>query len=178
MKCKLKKTIFVIGFMGAGKTTLCRRLAKKCQCESLDVDIYIERMNSQKIRNIFKHVGESGFRDIETMALKKIAESDHIRFVSCGGGIVEREENIEIMKEHGVVLHLYSDAKNGESRISNKKSRPLFKDLEQAEKLFQRRLPLYEKAADLTLDTTGKSSTKVMWETFDLLKDNGLIKRV
>ena len=178
MKCKLKKTIFVIGFMGAGKTTLCRRLAKKCLCESLDVDIYIERMSGSKIRNIFKEVGESGFRDVETMALKRIAESEHVRFVSCGGGIVERNENIEIMKEHGVVLHLYSDAENGEKRISNKKSRPLFKDVEQAQKLFMKRLPLYEKAADLTLDTTDKSSTKVMWETFDLLKDNDLIIRV
>lgn len=177
MKCKLKKTIFVIGFMGAGKTTLCRRLAKSCKCESLDTDVYIERMSGEKISKIFSEVGEAGFRDIETMSLKRIAESDHIRFVSCGGGIVMREENVEIMKKSGVVLHLYSDAHNGEKRISNKKTRPLFNDVEEAQKLFLKRLPLYENAADLTLDTTDKSSNKVFWEAVDLLKKEELIKR-
>ena len=178
MKCKLEKTVFVIGFMGAGKTTLCRRMAKNCSCESLDVDVYIERMRGEKISAIFEEVGEAGFRDIETMALKRIAESDHIRFVSCGGGIVMRDENVEIMKENGVVLHLYSDAYNGEKRISNKKTRPLFNDVKEAQKLFQKRLPLYENAANLTLDTTGKTSGKVFWEALDLLKKHGLIKQV
>ena len=177
MKCKLNKTIFVIGFMGAGKTTLCRRLAKKCNCESLDVDIYVERMSGEKIPKIFAEVGEVGFRDIETMALKRIAESDHIRFVSCGGGIIMREENIDIMKKNGVVLHLYSDAFNGEKRISNKKTRPLFNDVEEAQKLFMKRLPLYENAADLTIDTTEKSSNEVLWAAIDMLKAAQLIKR-
>ena len=178
MKCTLLKTVFVIGFMGAGKTTLCRRLAKNCSCESLDVDVYVERMRGEKIPAIFKEVGEAGFRDIETMALKKIAASDHIRFVSCGGGIVMRDENVETMKENGVVLHLYSDAYNGEKRISNKKTRPLFNDVKHAQELFFKRLPLYENAADLTLDTTNKSSGKVFWDAIKLLKKHGLIKQV
>ena len=177
MKCKLKKTVYVIGFMGAGKTTLCRRLAKSCGCESLDTDVYIERMRGDKISSIFKEFGEEGFRDIETMALKKIAESDHLRFVSCGGGIVVREANMAAMKESGVVLHLLSDAHNGEKRISNKSTRPLFNDVEEAQKLFLARLPLYKKAADLTIDTTDKDSGKVFHETLALLKKEGLIER-
>ena len=81
------------------------------------------------------------------------------------------------MKESGVVLHLLSDAYNGEKRISNKSTRPLFNDVEEAQKLFLSRLPLYEKAADLTIDTTDKDSGKVFHETLALLKKEGLIER-
>lgn len=162
--------------MGAGKTTLARSLARRCKCESIDVDFFIERLVGMKIKDIFEEYGEDLFRKTETEALSQISEFDNYRFVSCGGGIVERAENIEIMKRSGVVVHLYSDAKMSASRISNKSSRPLFKNIESATSLFEKRKPLYEKAADITINTSNKQSNKVFWDVFNSLAKKGYIE--
>ena len=175
MKIKLHKTIYFIGFMGAGKTTVCRKLAKVCGCECVDVDFYIERFRGKKISEIFDEVGESGFREYETEALLNISKSNTPRLVSCGGGIIVTDENIKIMNSSGIVIHLYSDAENGARRISNKKTRPLFKDVKKAQKLFFQRLPKYEEAADYTIDTTRKTSGRVYHEVIDMMSEEGLI---
>ncbi len=161
MRAKLNTNIFLIGFMGAGKSTVSRKIARICGCESVDVDFYIERMVGVKIREIFDEYGEDMFRKIESDALEEIAACDRPRIISCGGGIVVTPANVEIMKSNGFVVHLYSDAVSGAQRISDKSSRPLFRDMESATKRFKERLPLYEEAADVTIDTTNASSSKV-----------------
>ncbi|MDO4841346.1 MAG: shikimate kinase [Phoenicibacter congonensis] len=176
MKAKLNKTVYFIGFMGAGKTTVARRLAKACSCECIDVDFYIQRMHDKTIPEIFEEFGEKGFRNFETEALEEIANANKPRFVSCGGGVITRDENAAIMKKDGIVIHLYSDAKNGARRISNKDSRPLFKNVRQAQKLFLERLPKYRKACDYEIITTRKNSGRVYHEVLDLLEDEGIIE--
>ena len=162
--------------MGAGKSTVSRKMARVCGCESLDVDFYIERMTGMRIAEIFADYGESMFRKIETDALTEIVQFCQSRIISCGGGIIVTPENIEIMKNNGCVVHLYSDAINGAKRISNKSSRPLFKDVESAQKRFEERLPFYEKAADITIDTTNNSSKAVTRYVIDALVKAGKLE--
>lgn len=173
MKSKLDTNIFLIGFMGAGKSTVSRKLARICGCESVDVDFFIERTIDMKIKDFFSLYGEKKFREVERDALSEIASSDHKRLISCGGGIVVEPVNIETMRKNGFVIHLYSDAKSGAARIKNINSRPLFKDIESATKRFEERLPLYERAADVTVDTTGKNSSEVATLVIRALKESG-----
>lgn len=176
MTAELKKTVFFIGFMGAGKTTVARKLARRCNCECVDVDFFIERMSGRKIKDIFATDGEEAFRKMEAEALRKIAEHDAPRFVSCGGGTVKNAEAPQILRSNGVVIHLLSDAKQSANRISDLSTRPLFKDVENAQRVFEERLPLYEKTANWTIDTTGKYSKRVANEVYSLLVRKNIIE--
>ena len=170
MAYKLNKKVYLIGFMGAGKSSAARKLARICGCESIDSDFYVEQMCGQKVRLIFDDIGEAGFRKCETDALLAISKMDKNFFVSCGGGVVLTPENVEIMKNSGVIVHLYSDAYNGARRISDLSTRPLFKDVKSAQVTFKKRLPLYRKACDFSIDTTKKSSSRVVGELIRALK--------
>lgn len=176
MTAELKQTVFFIGFMGAGKTTVSRKLAKMCACECVDVDYYIERSVGKKISEIFAESGEAAFRKMETEALQKICESSTPRFVSCGGGIIVIPENKAIMQNSGVVVHLLSDAHNSVKRISNLKTRPLFEDVNRAQARFEERLPLYEDFANYTIDTTGKFPKRVSNDVYKLLVKKNIIE--
>lgn len=178
MAHKLTKNVYLIGFMGAGKSSAGRKLARICGCESIDVDSFIERMCDLKIKDIFSDVGEKGFRQIETDALKMISEMKKNVFVSCGGGVVLEKRNVEIMKNSGVVVHLYSDAYNGARRISDLSTRPLFKDVESAQLKFMERLPFYRESSHFSIDTTGKTSSKVVNELIKLLERKQILIKV
>ena len=175
MSNRLLKKVYLIGFMGAGKSTAARKLARTCGSESIDTDFFVEQMCGKKVREIFDEVGEAGFRKRENDALSMISKMDKNLFVSCGGGIVLNKNNVEIMQDSGVVIHLYSDAYNGARRISDKSTRPLFNDVESAQAIFKKRLPLYEDAANYSIDTTKKGSSKVARELLSLLKKNGIL---
>ena len=172
---ELKRPVFLIGFMGAGKTSVARRLARTCGIASVDMDTYLERSAGRSVKEIFAEDGEAGFRDIETGVLRELAGKDDPLLISCGGGIVERPENRELMVEAGVVVHLRVTVDEAESRISNKESRPLFGDLEAAEALRERRMPLYEQAADHSIDTAGRSIPQIAHDVRRLLEEGGVL---
>lgn len=176
MQGKLNKTVFFIGFMGAGKTTVARKMAKICSCECVDMDYYVERITGKKVREIFAEGGEEAFRKIEAEVLEEVSTGVAPRFISCGGGTVLNEKAPAIMHENGVVLHLYSDASNSARRISDTSTRPLFKDVQNAKKVFRERLPIYEACADYTVDTTNKWSNQVTKEVFSTLVKAGVIE--
>lgn len=154
---RLTQHVYLIGFMGAGKTTVSRRLSRMCGLASIDLDSYIERMADMPIPEIFAVSGEEGFRSIETQALRAIAAMEEPMLVSCGGGVVTRPQNRDIMKESGLVVHLRVDADEAASRISDTSSRPLFQDLEAARARLAERMPLYEEASDASIDTAHRS---------------------
>lgn len=170
----LKESVYLIGFMGAGKTTVARRLARMCHAGSIDVDAYIERREGKRIKEIFAEEGEQGFRDIEHDALTEIGELGPL-LISCGGGIVLRSENRELLKQAGLVVYLQVDAAEAAGRISDISSRPLFKDIEAAEEIRQTRLGLYQEVADVTIDTSGKSMMRITHEVKDILKRKGIL---
>ena len=170
----LEKPVFFVGFMGAGKTSVARKLARNAGISAVDMDTYIERRCDMQVKEIFAESGEAGFRAIETDVLRELATGD-ARLVSCGGGVVLRSENRSILKEHGFVVYLQVTAAEAASRISDLSTRPLFGDLEQAEAVIQARLPLYEEVADITVNTAGRGTGSIARETFTLLKRQGIL---
>lgn len=174
----LTSHVFFIGFMGAGKSSVARRIARFSKIASLDMDKYIARSQGKSIPEIFEEGGEALFREVETDALEQIANMDDPMLVSCGGGIVTTPKNLDILKRSGIVIHLQVDADEAASRISNTDNRPLFNDIESARKLCDSRLPLYEQAADIIVSTKGKSVGRIASEVMDVLKEQGILQSV
>lgn len=166
--------VFFVGFMGAGKTSVARKLARSARVASIDMDTFLERSYDKKIRDIFAESGEEGFRSIETEVLLRLATGEP-QLISCGGGVVLSERNREILKEHGFVVYLKVTAAEAASRISDVSTRPLFGDLENAQRVIESRLPLYEDVADIAIDTAGLGTGAIAHEAYGLLKRRGII---
>lgn len=173
---KLRCPVFFVGFMAAGKTTTVRRLARMTGTASVDLDAYLQRCSRRRIPDIFAEQGEAAFRDLETAALRDRAHGDSL-LVSCGGGIVVREENRRILNEAGYVVFLQVTAYEAASRIRDVSTRPLFGDLENAQRVNRERQKLYRLVADAAIDTAGKDAPRVAREAFLLLKKEGILWR-
>ena len=172
---KLVMPVFFVGFMGAGKTSVARKLARNAGVTAIDMDTYIARSCDMKVKQIFAETGEEGFRQIETDVLRELACSSEPQLVSCGGGVVLAEENRRILSENGYVVHFRVTADEAASRISDVSTRPLFGDIDQAERVIQGRLPLYEEVADICIDTNGRGTGSIAREVFKQLKDEGIL---
>ena len=172
--CELARPVFFVGFMGAGKTSVSRRLARLCGIASIDMDSYIERREGRRIRDIFAEDGEGRFRDLETQVLREMTQGDPA-LVSCGGGVVLRPENRAILREGGFVVFLKVQADEAKSRISDPSTRPLLGDAEAARKTNAERLPLYEEVADATVDTSGKGVTALAYKVKSILEKEGIL---
>lgn len=171
---ELTRPVFFIGFMGAGKTSVARKLARMCGVGSVDMDTYLERREGKKVKDIFEESGEDAFRAIETEVLCELMGKDPL-LISCGGGVVTRPENREMLEQGGFVVFLYVDVEEAASRISDKSSRPLFQDLEAARQRNEERLPYYQAAANITVDTSGKGVSAIAREVRYLLKREGVL---
>lgn len=172
---ELERPVFLVGFMGAGKTSVARKLARMAGVASVDMDTYIERCEHKRVKDIFAEVGEEGFRAIETQTLYELGMKKDPMVVSCGGGVVLRPENRKALSELGLVVYLSVTAVEAASRISDVSSRPLFGDLQNAQRVINERLPLYEEVADITIDTVGRGSSSIAHEVFDILKEKGVL---
>ncbi len=164
--------IFLIGFMGAGKSTVARKLAMWFGKISYDMDIGIVRMAGKSIPQIFSDEGEAGFRNWERKYLEYLKGLTP-GVVSCGGGIITNSQTRAELKKLGFVVFLQVDIDEVYERISSIKSRPLLsQDRQKAIDLLESRTPLYLECADLVFDTSGKSSNRVASELGDLLFEN------
>ncbi len=141
---------FLIGITGVGKSTHGKKIARKINYSFIDLDALIEMRNKMRLSEIFKY-GESSFRFAESKALRAIdVNSNHV--VATGGGIVEVEENIDYMKKNGVVILLKRPLQEIYDSISFN-YRPLLKDNPNLLwNLYERREPLYDKAADIVFE--------------------------
>lgn len=171
----LTRPVFFVGFMGAGKTSVARRLARLCGVASVDMDTYIERREGKRVKDIFAEAGEPGFRAIETDVLRELAAERAPMLVSCGGGVVVTPENHSIFAEDGFVVYLQVTADEAASRISDTSTRPLFQNLEAARARCTERLPLYEAVADATVDTAGKSVFAIARDVQRILEKEGIL---
>lgn len=146
------KRIFLVGYMGSGKTTIGRELSKKLGFEFIDTDIYIENRFHKTINEIFATMGEEKFRQIETNILKEVSDFENV-IIAAGGGTPCFNNNMEIMKEKGIVIFLNPDLDELTYRLNLvKATRPLIKDKTEAEmrgfieKMLPARLPFYTQA--------------------------------
>lgn len=173
---RLSRPVFFIGFMGAGKTSVARKLARLCGMASVDMDAYLERREGRKINEIFAEDGEEGFRLIETDVLRELLEKEPL-LVSCGGGVITREENRALLREGGCVVHLQVTVDEAAARISDKSTRPLFQDIEVARRRCEERKPLYESMANITVNTAGKNVYVIAREVQRALEKEGVLCR-
>ena len=166
-RMELTRPVFFVGFMGAGKTSVARRLARTCGVASVDMDTYIERREGKKVKEIFAEGGEEGFRAIETDVLRDLGAKPDPLLISCGGGVVVTPANHDVFREAGFVVYLEVTADEAASRISDTSTRPLFQNLE--------RLPLYEAVADVRVSTAGKSVPAIAREVQRILEKEGIL---
>lgn len=158
----MMKTIYLIGFMGSGKSTVGIALADKLEKTYVDTDQFIVDTHQQQIADIFQKFGENTFRNYETNALKEVSTYE---VVSTGGGIVEKNENIQTMQKNGLIIYLHASFKEIENRLENDQTRPLWKsDDEEKLKLYLRRLSMYEKYADHIIHTDKKTVNEIVQE--------------
>lgn len=166
--------IFFVGFLGAGKSTLARNLGSLFHRTNVDTDRLVERALGKSVSEVFATDGEEAFRDAETRELARLAARKSL-LVSCGGGIVERAENCDLMHEMGVVVFLDGELADSLRQIRCPERRPDLGSAEHAAEVYRRRRPLYEAAADLTVDIRNKSFEQVASEAGQLLWERGLL---
>ena len=171
---ELIRPVFVIGFMGAGKTTLTRKLARNAAVAAVDADTYLERSLGRSIADVFATDGEAAFRRWEAETLKNLAAGDPM-LISCGGGVVTTPEARAVLSEDGYVVYLQVDFDEAAERIGDGATRPLFQDQEAARALWESRAPLYESVADLTVTTAGKGLNRLADEVAEALTAAGVL---
>lgn len=171
---ELTRPVFFVGFMGAGKTSVARKLARTCRLSAVDMDTYLSRREGKKVKAIFAEVGEEGFRAIETDVLRELAEKEPL-LVSCGGGVVVREGNRAVLARAGFVVYLKVSVDEAARRISDISSRPLFQNLEAARARCAEREPWYNEVADATIDTRGKGVPAIAREVRNVLMKEGVL---
>ncbi|WP_027955414.1 shikimate kinase [Halobacillus kuroshimensis] len=136
--------IYLIGFMGSGKSTIASRLAEKLQCSCIEMDESIEKQEGLTIPEMFAQHGESYFREKERDFLRSL-EGEAV--VSTGGGVILSKENCEMMRE-GTVIYLHAGWETIVHRLKNDTSRPLWSgDESEKKQRFEDRLKLYKEAA-------------------------------
>jgi shikimate kinase len=165
------KNIVLTGFMGTGKTTIGRELSKRLCMKLVDIDAEIEKSQKIKIDHIFKTYGEPYFRDIETAMIKKLSRENNI-IISTGGGAVLRDENMEALKENGIVFCLNASTETILERTARSTERPLLKvenPKEKIRELLSCRRPFYEKAG-IMIETDDKTPSEVVREIMEIMR--------
>ena len=168
----VERNIFLIGFMGTGKTTVSRQLGQLLHYRELDMDQEIEQREGQKISEIFEKKGEAYFRTLETALIGEFREKSGY-LVSCGGGVALRPENVEQMKKSGTVVLLTASPETIFVRVRHGGNRPLLNgnmNVSYIAGLMEQRAPFYESAADITIATDGKNPKEIAEEILEKLK--------
>lgn len=162
---KHEGNIVLIGFMGTGKSTVGRELKRLLSAELIDMDQEIEKRDGRKIREIFAQDGESFFRQKETELLEYfLTQSYQNTIISTGGGVIISEKNRSLLKQIGFVAWLRADAETIHQRTKTAKTRPILhteNPLQVIQELLEIRTPLYESAADLTIDVNGLDKNEI-----------------
>lgn len=168
---KLDFNVFLIGFMGAGKSTIARCLEKELGMELVEMDERIVKEQGMSINEIFEQKGEAGFRDIESQLVIDLGNQEK-SIVSCGGGVVVRPQNVDNMKKSGKIIFLTATPETILDRVKDGTDRPLLNghmNVEYIQELMNKRLALYEGAADYKVATDGKTVGEICTEIITLL---------
>lgn len=161
------KRIVLMGFMGAGKSTVGRLLASLLGCQFLDTDEWIEKEQGRKISDIFAQDGETAFRDMETALLENLQNGKEDLVLSIGGGMPVREENRALLRNIGTVIYLKTSKEEIIRRVSGSQNRPLLKGgvlEERVTSLMNAREQIYVETAHMEILTDGKDPQQLAEE--------------
>jgi shikimate kinase len=167
------QSIFLVGLMGAGKTTVGRQLAQRLGKDFQDADHEIERRTGVNVATIFEIEGEAGFRGREVEAIDRLTQLQNI-VLATGGGAVLDARNRERLAARGFVIYLHGVPRDLWQRTRHDKSRPLLRTedpLQKLKELYAVRDPLYRETADLVLDTGKQSVSALMRQLLDQLPE-------
>ena len=159
--------IVLIGFMGAGKSTISAFLR-----DVVEMDQVIAEQQGMSISEIFETYGEEYFRNLETQLLIDMQSKQNV-IISCGGGVAMRERNVAEMKKNGKVVLLKADPQTILDRVKDSDERPLLnghKNVEYIADLMEARRAKYEAAADIVVQTDGKSALEICEEMIHKLR--------
>lgn len=160
---KLPRTIFLIGFMGSGKTSVSEALHTLTGAQCVEMDARIVAQEGMPVTEIFAAKGEAYFRACETRLLQTFG-TETTWIVSCGGGVAMRAENVALMRERGKIILLTARPDAILSRVKDDTSRPLLNghmNETYIAELMEQRRPKYEAAADFTVDTSDRTIAQV-----------------
>lgn len=169
----ISRSIFLIGFMGAGKSTIARALQRELGFPLIEMDERIVKEQGMSINDIFAQYGEDHFRDIESQLIVDIGKEEP-SIVSCGGGVVVRPQNTQKMKEIGRIVFLKATPETIYERVKNSTDRPILNghmNVEYIAELMEKRRALYEAAADITIQTDGKTREQICEEIIGKMRN-------
>jgi shikimate kinase len=167
--------IFLVGPMGAGKSSVGKSLAKTLKRPFLDLDYEIERRTGADIQWIFDMDGEEGFRDRESKIFSQVIEEKKRAVIATGGGIVLREENRALLNSHGTVIYLFATKEQLIERTKRDKNRPLLQVKDRAEvisEILDQRDPLYREVADIVFKSGLGHVSKTVKKLADTLESH------
>ena len=167
-----KRNIFLVGPMGAGKSTIGRQLAQQLGMEFFDSDNVIEERAGAEISWIFDIEGEDGFRKREERIINELTQKQGI-VLSTGGGVVLSKENRNHLSARGIVIYLQTTVEKQFERTQRYKTRPLLQGVDDTRQVLENlaviRNPLYEEVADITLPTDEQSAKVMANQIIDLI---------
>ena len=158
-----KRSVFLIGPMGSGKSAVGRQLSRVLQLPFHDSDSEIERRTGVDIPFIFEKEGEAGFRQREREALEALTALEGI-VLATGGGAVLLPENRRLLSQRGCVVYLQTSVAQQAERVRHGRNRPLLADGDPATRLgdlMGTRAPLYSEVADIVVSTNGRRVNSV-----------------
>lgn len=161
--------IFLIGFMGCGKSTVARELNRQYAMPVVEMDQLISEQENMSIPDIFRIHGEEYFRRLETELLSSLADRSGC-VVSCGGGVAMRSENVSLMKKQGYTALLSATPETILGRVARSNDRPLLnghKNVQDITELLNQRLPKYTAAADFTVPTDNQSASVLAVQIYE-----------
>ena len=150
------KNIVLIGFMGSGKTSMGRFLSRELDYEFFDTDKEMENVTGLKVNQIMKKYGKIRFASEERLIMKKLAAMDHT-IIATGGSFIDNEENVNALKDRSIFVFLDVEDEVIINRLKRRKIRPFMEKGSLSElvpKIYGQRRPIYEKYADITVNTT------------------------
>lgn len=166
------KNVILIGFMGAGKTSIGKKLAALQNRTFLDTDQVIEEREGRSIRDIFAENGEAYFRERETALLGDLLEKEEPMVIAVGGGLPVRKENRDYLRKLGTTVYLQAEVDTLLARLTGDCSRPKIQGGDMREKilsLMEAREDIYKEAAQLSYHTDQKNIEKAAEEIHELI---------
>lgn len=157
-KTLFRDNIYIIGFMGCGKSTVSSYLSKILAMDVIEMDAHLTEKEGLSVNQIFEKYGEQYWRNLETNLIIGMKDYEN-KVISCGGGVPMREVNVEEMKKNGKVVLLTADPETILERVKDDDSRPLLrgkKNTKDIGELMEARRPKYEAAADIRIDTNNR----------------------